>query len=106
MLAFENELFLECMSSSSCLTVAAKGLGLDDVFLSLLRVYADPGNLVLVMGADESEEETFLARLDALEEGVKKRPRRITAEVGVKEREKVYKEVRHSLTVWCLKLLF
>ena len=49
MLAYENEMFLTAMQEDG-LTIAAKGLGLEQVFLSLVRVHCDPGNLVLVLG--------------------------------------------------------
>lgn len=40
-----------------------RGLNLDLVILNILRVYCDPGNLVLVINANESEEKHFSEKL-------------------------------------------
>ncbi len=97
MLPFENEMFLDAVSQDGLL-VAAKGLGLDGVISGLLRVYSDPGNLVLVMGLDEAEEEHFIRAMEAPEEaeadtesGVTVPPRRITSEFTSAERQKIYR---------------
>lgn len=85
MLSFENQMLLDSISSDS-LTVAAKGLGVERVFQSLLRVYSDPGNLVIVLGTRDNEEEYFMKNLGE----VKIPPKKITAEISVSERQKVY----------------
>ena len=45
-------MFLDILHEDG-LVIAAKGLGLDEVFYNLLKVYSDPGNLVLVIGANQ-----------------------------------------------------
>ena len=45
MLPFANAMFLDILHEDG-LIIAAKGLGIEEVFYSLLRVYSDPGNLV------------------------------------------------------------
>ena len=85
MLSFENQMMLDSISSDS-LTVAAKGLGVERVFQSLIRIYSDPGNLVLVLGTNDNEEEYFIKNLNNL----KIPPKKITAEISVSERQKLY----------------
>ena len=62
----------------------------DYVNFHLLKVYSDPGNLVLVLGCSEQEEAWLTQRL-ALK-GEKTLPRSVTAEVSTSERELVYLE--------------
>ena len=45
MLPFANTMFLDLLHEDGLL-IAAKGLGIEEVFYSLLKVYSDPGNLV------------------------------------------------------------
>ena len=47
MLPFANTMFLDLLHEDGLL-IAAKGLGIEEVFYSLLRVYSDPGNLVRI----------------------------------------------------------
>jgi hypothetical protein len=49
MLPFANTMFLDLLHEDGLL-IAAKGLGIEQVFYSLLRVYSDPGNLVRQFG--------------------------------------------------------
>ena len=65
MLAYENEMFLTAMQEDG-LTIAAKGLGLEQVFLSLVRVHSDPGNLVLVLGCSDAEEAWIIRKMEEL----------------------------------------
>eukprot|EP00092_Neocalanus_flemingeri_P022527 GFUD01024429.1.p1 GENE.GFUD01024429.1~~GFUD01024429.1.p1 ORF type:complete len:846 (-),score=291.30 GFUD01024429.1:125-2662(-) len=89
MLDYENEMFLSAMQEDG-LTVTAKGLGLEQVFLNLLKVYCDPGNLVLVLGCNDQEENWFNSQL-ALR-GEKHLPKKITTDISTNEREIVYLE--------------
>jgi len=89
MLDYENEMLLSVVQEDG-LTIAAKGLGLEHVFLNLLRVYSDPGNLVLVLGCTDQEEEWFKKEMD--QDGVKHLPRNITSDISTSERELVYME--------------
>ncbi|KAK2724738.1 hypothetical protein QYM36_001283 [Artemia franciscana] len=65
-----------------------RGLGLERVFVSILKVYSDPGNLVLVLGTSSKEEEYFISQLESLD--VKPLPKVITSELSVNERQLVY----------------
>ena len=87
MLAYENQMFLDILHEDG-LVIAAKGLGLDEVFYNLLKVYSDPGNLVLVIGANEEEEEYFIKRLK--EDFVKAPPTKVTTEFSANERKQIY----------------
>ena len=89
MLPYANQMFLDILHEDG-LVVAAKGLGVEEVFFNLLKVYSDPGNLVLVIGANEEEEEYFLSRLK--QEQVKAVPRKITTEFSAAERQRLYLE--------------
>ena len=87
MLAYANQMFLDILHEDG-LVIAAKGLGLDEVFYNLLKVYSDPGNLVLVIGANEEEEEYFIKRLK--EDDVKAPPTKVTTEFSANERKQIY----------------
>ena len=63
MLAYENEMFLTAMQEDG-LTIAAKGLGLEQMCLSLVRVHCDPGNLVLVLGCSDAEEAWIIRKME------------------------------------------
>lgn len=80
-------MFLDVLHEDGLL-VAAKGLGIETVFLNLLKVYCDPGNLVIVVGTSSKEEEFYVAQLEA--EGVKPLPKVITTEYAASDRENVY----------------
>merc|ERR1719232_1543547 len=66
------------------------GLGLEQVFLNLLKVYCDPGNLVLVLGCNDQEENWFSCQLAM--QGEKYLPKKITTDISTSEREIVYLE--------------
>ncbi|KAL1130893.1 hypothetical protein AAG570_012134 [Ranatra chinensis] len=87
MLEFENEMLLDVLNGD-CLLVAAKGLSIETVVLNLIKVHCDPGNLVLVMGTTDPEEQYYLSELE--KEGVTPLPKIISAEVGNNEREALY----------------
>lgn len=89
MLDYENEMFLSAMQEDG-LTITAKGLGLEQVFLNLLKVYCDPGNLVLVLGCNDQEETWFTSQLAV--QGEKQLPKKITTDISTSEREIVYLE--------------
>ena len=102
MLPYENQMFLDVLSSDG-LVVAAKGLGLEHVFASLLRVYSDPGNLVLVMGTAEEEEEHFVRQVVGEDTSTSSdnggdngdavrcvAAKRITSDYSTSERQRVY----------------
>ena len=83
MLDFENQMFLDILNEDG-LIVAAKGVGLERVFLNLLKVYSDAGNLVLILGTGNKEEDFFISQLDSM--GVSPLPRLLTSEYSVNDR--------------------
>ena len=83
MLEFENQMFLDILNEDG-LIITAKGLGLEHVFTSLLKVYSDAGNLVLVLGTSNAEEDFFISELDSM--GVSPLPRVLSSEFGVNDR--------------------
>jgi DNA excision repair protein ERCC-4 len=83
MLDFENQMFLDILNEDG-LVIAAKGIGLESVFINLLKVYSDAGNLVIVLGTTPKEEEFFTGELDSM--GVKPLPKLLTSEFSVNDR--------------------
>ena len=89
MLDFENQMFLDILNEDG-LVIAAKGIGLNSVFINLLKVYSDAGNLVIVLGTTPKEESFFIEELDSM--GVKPLPKLLSSEYSVNERQTVYME--------------
>ena len=92
-------MFLDVLHEDGLL-VAARGLGLEHVLYSLIKVYSDPGNLVLVMGTTDAEEEHFTRRLaeDREDPAADKSivpPKKITTDYSTTERQGVYLQVAH-----------
>ncbi|EEC02787.1 DNA repair endonuclease xp-f / mei-9 / rad1, putative [Ixodes scapularis] len=87
MLEFETQLFLD-LHNEDGLVILAKGLGIERLLLSLIKVHNDPGNLVLVLGTTSQEEEFFISRLEA--DNVNPLPKSITADCSTKDRNDVY----------------
>ncbi|XP_047494472.1 DNA repair endonuclease XPF-like [Penaeus chinensis] len=87
MLEYENQMLLDLLHEDGLL-VAAKGLGLERILISLIITYNDPGNLVLVIGTTSREEEYLLSQLEG--QGVTPIPRCVTAECSVNERSQIY----------------
>lgn len=83
MLEYENQMFLDILNVNG-LVVAAKGIGLESVFINLLKVYCDSGNLVLVLGTTSKEEDFFIEELDSM--GVKPLPKILSSEYSVNDR--------------------
>ena len=99
MLSYENQMFLDVLHEDGLL-VAARGLGLEHVLYSLIKVYSDPGNLVLVMGTTDAEEEHFARRLaeDREDPAADKSvvpPKKITTDYSTTERQGVYLQVEY-----------
>nr|CAG4650837.1 EOG090X03DI [Simocephalus serrulatus] len=89
MLDYENQMFLDVLNEDG-LVIAAKGIGLESVFINLLKVYCDSGNLVIVLGTNPKEEEFFIEELDSM--GVKPLPKLLSSEYSVNDRQSVYME--------------
>ena len=88
MLPYANQMLLDILHEDG-LVISAKGLGLDEVFFSLLKVYSDPGNLVLVVGTNDEEEDYFIERL-LKDCSIKAQPKKVTAENSATERQQIY----------------
>lgn len=89
MLEYENEMLLEILQEDG-LVITAKGLGIETVFVNILKVYLDPGNLVIVLGTLETDEKYFIDELKSL--GTKILPRIISGQCTSNEREQLYLE--------------
>ncbi|XP_050425098.1 DNA repair endonuclease XPF isoform X1 [Adelges cooleyi] len=87
MLPYENQIFLDVLHEDG-LVICAKGLGLETVILNIIKVYCDPGNLVLVLGSSAPEEDYWISQLN--KEGVKPLPKVLSADTSISEREKLY----------------
>lgn len=61
-----------------------RGLGLEVVLLNIIKVYCDPGNLVLVIGSSAPEEEFWITQLQ--KDGVKPLPKVLSADTSIAER--------------------
>lgn len=55
LLEFETEMFLSLLGSDG-LVVAAEGMGIDRVLLQFMRVYSEPGSLVLLLNTTTPEQ--------------------------------------------------
>ena len=87
MLPYENQIFLDVLHEDG-LVLAARGLGLHSVLLSLFKVWCDPGNLVLVLGTQNPEEQYFISQLEA--QGITPLPRIINNESNANDRNNIY----------------
>ncbi|KAK9499241.1 hypothetical protein O3M35_002314 [Rhynocoris fuscipes] len=87
MLEHENQMLLDIINND-VLLVAAKGLSYDTVILNLIKVFCDPGDLVLVLGATVEEEQFFISELEALK--ITHLPKVISSESAANEREAIY----------------
>lgn len=87
LLEHENQIFLDLFHEDG-LVITARGLGIDRILLSFLKLYCDPGNLVLVLNTNTAEEEYFIEQLRS--EGVAHLPRIVTNEITSGERCNVY----------------
>ncbi|XP_025200940.1 DNA repair endonuclease XPF [Melanaphis sacchari] len=87
MLAYENQMFLDVLHEDG-LVICAKGLGLETVILNIIKVFCDPGNLVLVIGSSSPEEDFWITQLK--KDCIKPLPRILSADTSIAEREKIY----------------
>lgn len=83
LLDYEKQIFLDCFHEDGLL-VMAKGLGLERILLNFLRIYCDPGQLVLVLNTNSDEEEYFIDELRHLKTA--SLPKVINNEVATTER--------------------
>lgn len=89
MLEYENQIFLEILHEDG-LVIIAKGLGIETIFANILRAYIDPGNLIIVLGTTNHDEQYFIDLLKNY--GLKQLPRVVTSECSSDEREVMYLE--------------
>lgn len=61
-----------------------RGLGIEIVFMNILKAYSDPGQLVIVLGTNDFEEQYFVEQLR--NQGVKHLPKIVTASCLSEER--------------------
>lgn len=87
LLEYENQIFLDLFHEDG-LVITARGLGIDRILQNFLKLYCDPGNLVLVLNTNTAEEEYLIEQMRA--EEVTHLPRIITNEVSSNERYDVY----------------
>lgn len=87
LLEYENQIFLDLFHEDG-LVITARGLGIDRILQNFLKIYCDPGNLVLVLNTDTAEEEYLIEQMRS--EEVTHLPRIITNEVSSNERYDVY----------------
>uniref|UniRef100_A0A667X524 DNA repair endonuclease XPF n=2 Tax=Myripristis murdjan TaxID=586833 RepID=A0A667X524_9TELE len=87
LLEFETEMFLSLFGCDGLL-VAAEGMGIDRILLQFMRVYAEPGSLVLLLNTTTPEQEYFTEQLRI--EGVTHLPRTVTSDIQSTERYDVY----------------
>nr|XP_022901914.1 DNA repair endonuclease XPF isoform X1 [Onthophagus taurus] len=62
MLEFEKEIFSNIIEKDG-LVITAKGLTMDNILVNLIKVYSDPGNLVLVLNSSEFEEKYLMEKM-------------------------------------------
>lgn len=61
-----------------------RGLGLETVLLNIIKVYCDPGNLVLIVGSSAPEEDFWISQLRR--DGIKPLPKLLSADTSITER--------------------
>lgn len=83
LLGYERQMFLDLIQTDG-LVVCAKGLPYDRVITSIMDVYSDPGNLILVLNSSDCEEIYYKSKL-------KNRHVHEVANSGT-ERERIYLE--------------
>ncbi|KAK6192721.1 hypothetical protein SNE40_004145 [Patella caerulea] len=87
LLEYEKQIFLDAFHEDG-LTILARGLGIQRIFMNFLKVYSDQGSLVLVLNTSSSDEDYFLEQLEA--ECVKPLPKVITNEMNANVRQSTY----------------
>ncbi|XP_013404181.1 DNA repair endonuclease XPF-like [Lingula anatina] len=87
MIEYENQMFLDLFHEDGLL-VTGRGLGIDRIFIDFLKLYCDPGNLVLVLNAGDKEKEYFIDELR--KQGTSPLPKIITTEYNANDRHSIY----------------
>ncbi|CAL1683726.1 unnamed protein product [Lasius platythorax] len=89
MLEYENQIFLEIIQEDG-LVITAKGLGIETVFINVIKAYSDPGNLIIILGTTDHDELYFIEQLKSY--GTSTLPHVVNAEYTSNEREIMYLE--------------
>uniref|UniRef100_T1HKQ6 DNA repair endonuclease XPF n=1 Tax=Rhodnius prolixus TaxID=13249 RepID=T1HKQ6_RHOPR len=87
MLEYENQMLLDIINSD-VLLISAKGLSYDTVLINLIKIFCDPGELVLILGATNEEEQFFISELESM--NITNLPKVITSESAVSDRDAIY----------------
>lgn len=64
-LSQQSNLLLNLFTNKQVNRFCCRGLLLDQVLINLLRVYMDPGNLILVLNYSEAEESYYKEKLSS-----------------------------------------
>lgn len=62
----------------------SRGLSYDTVLINLIKIFCDPGELVLILGATNEEEQFFISELESM--NITNLPKVITSESAVSDR--------------------
>ncbi|CAD5126028.1 DgyrCDS14204 [Dimorphilus gyrociliatus] len=87
LLSYEKQAFADAFNEDGLL-VCARGMGLERIFVTFLKLYCDPGQLVYVINTNEEEQAYFIEQLEL--QDVKPLPKSITSDFSVAEREQLY----------------
>lgn len=89
LLEHENQIFLDIYEENALL-ILCEGLGLDRIFLNLIRLYTDLKELVLVLNTDEFQQKYYMQQLGIL--GVKNLPVTVTSDISAQGRQRMYEK--------------
>jgi DNA excision repair protein ERCC-4 len=88
LLPYENQIFIDLIHNDGLL-VLAEGLGIERIFLNIVKLYCSPTHFVLIINTSEEEENYFLSKLK--QANVVDLPKRITTEThSINERTQAY----------------
>lgn len=62
LLEYENQLYLD-MFHNDALLIMAEGLGIERIFLNFIKLYCDPGQLIMIINTHEAEEAYFTSKI-------------------------------------------
>ncbi|KAL7674295.1 hypothetical protein ACOME3_000573 [Neoechinorhynchus agilis] len=86
-LPYEKDLLLRLYQENS-LVIMARGLGVDRIFLNLLRMYSDPKYMVICLNLNKAEQDHFITELSYTNSN--RLPRIINTDTPVNKRVEVY----------------
>ncbi|CAD5212421.1 unnamed protein product [Bursaphelenchus okinawaensis] len=87
-LPYEEEVMLDAFMDD-VVFITARGLGMERLFLNHLHLYSDPAFSVLVINTEAEDQHFYIEKLNTLNPSAP--PRLLTADVLIKDREKIYK---------------